>query len=35
MKIVDTHTHLDGEEFDEDRSEVILRAKEEIGRAHV
>lgn len=28
MKIVDTHTHLDGEEFDEDRSEVILRAKE-------
>lgn len=27
MKIVDTHTHLDGEEFDEDRSEVILRAK--------
>lgn len=28
MKIVDTHTHLDGGEFDEDRSEVILRAKE-------
>ena len=28
MKIVDTHTHLDGEEFDEDRSEVILHAKE-------
>lgn len=28
MKIVDTHTHLDAEEFDEDRSEVILRAKE-------
>ena len=28
MKIVDTHTHLDGEEFDKDRSEVILRAKE-------
>lgn len=28
MKIVDTHTHLAGEEFDEDRSEVILRAKE-------
>lgn len=28
MKIVDTHTHLDGEEFDEDRSEVIIRAKE-------
>lgn len=27
-EIVDTHTHLDGEEFDEDRSEVILRAKE-------
>ena len=28
MKIVDTHTHLDCEEFDEDRSEVIMRAKE-------
>lgn len=28
MKIVDTHTHLDGEEFDEDRSEVVMRAKE-------
>lgn len=28
MKIVDTHTHLDGEEFDEDRSEVMMRAKE-------
>lgn len=28
MKIIDTHTHLDGEEFDEDRSEVIMRAKE-------
>lgn len=28
MKIVDTHTHLDGEVFDEDRSEVILSAKE-------
>lgn len=28
MKIVDTHTHLDGEEFDEDRSEVMIRAKE-------
>lgn len=28
MKIVDTHTHLDGEEFDEERSEVMMRAKE-------
>lgn len=28
MKIVDTHTHLDGEEFDVDRSEVMMRAKE-------
>lgn len=28
MKIVDTHTHLDGEEFDEDRAEVMMRAKE-------
>lgn len=28
MKIVDTHTHLDGEEFDDDRSEVMMRAKE-------
>lgn len=27
MKIVDTHTHLDGEEFDEDRAEVMMRAK--------
>lgn len=28
MKIIDTHTHLDGEEFDEDRLEVMMRAKE-------
>lgn len=28
MKIIDTHTHLDGEEFDEDRAEVMMRAKE-------
>lgn len=28
MKIVDTHTHLDGEEFDDDRTEVMMRAKE-------
>lgn len=28
MKIVDTHTHLDGEEFDDDRAEVMMRAKE-------
>lgn len=26
--IIDTHTHLDGTEFDEDRDEVIARAKE-------
>lgn len=26
--IIDTHTHLDGEEFDTDRAEVIARAKE-------
>ena len=25
--IIDTHTHLDGTEFDEDRDEVIARAK--------
>ena len=28
MKIVVTHTHVDGEEFDEDSEEVIMRAKE-------
>lgn len=27
MKIIDTHTHLDGEEFDEDRAETFARAK--------
>lgn len=26
--LIDTHTHLDAEEFDEDRDEVIARAKE-------
>ena len=26
--LIDTHTHLDAEEFDEDRAEVIARAKE-------
>ena len=25
--IIDTHTHLDGEEFDADRADVITRAK--------
>jgi len=28
IKIIDTHTHLDGEEFDEDRAEVFARAQE-------
>lgn len=28
MKIIDTHTHLDAEEFDEDRAEAFARAKE-------
>ncbi len=28
IKIVDTHTHLDAEEFDEDRAEAFARAKE-------
>lgn len=27
MKIIDTHTHLDGEEFNEDRAETFDRAK--------
>ena len=27
MKIIDTHTHLDGEEFNEDRAETFARAK--------
>ena len=28
MKIIDTHTHLDGTEFDDDRQEVIARARQ-------
>ncbi len=28
IEIIDTHTHLDGEEFAEDRQEVILRAQQ-------
>lgn len=28
MNIIDTHTHLDAEEFDEDRAEAFARAKE-------
>lgn len=28
IKIIDTHTHLDAEEFDEDRAEAFARAKE-------
>lgn len=28
LKIVDTHTHLDAEEFDEDRADAFARAKE-------
>ncbi len=28
FKIIDTHTHLDAEEFDEDRAETFARAKE-------
>ena len=28
MEFIDTHTHLDGEEFDADRDEVMIRARE-------
>lgn len=28
MNFIDTHTHLDGEEFDDDRDEVMARARE-------
>ena len=28
IKIIDTHTHLDAEEFDEDRAEAFARARE-------
>ena len=28
MKIIDTHTHIYSEEFDDDRADIILRAKE-------
>ena len=28
FKVIDTHTHLDAEEFDEDRAEAFARAKE-------
>jgi TatD DNase family protein len=33
IKIIDTHTHLDAEEFDEDRAEAFARAREaEVGK---
>lgn len=33
IKIIDTHTHLDAEEFDEDRAEAFARAaKQEWAR---
>ena len=28
FKVIDTHTHLDAEEFDEDRAEAFARARE-------
>ena len=28
FKVIDTHTHFDAEEFDEDRAEAFARAKE-------
>lgn len=28
MKVIDTHTHLDGEEFDEDRTQVFANAQQ-------
>ena len=27
MQYIDTHTHIDGEEFNDDRAETIARAK--------
>ena len=32
IKIIDTHTHLDAEEFDEDRAEAFARAREAYRR---
>ena len=28
FKVIDTHTHFDAEEFDEDRAEAFARAKD-------
>ena len=28
FKVIDTHTHFDAEEFDEDRAEAFARARE-------
>lgn len=34
MNFIDTHTHLDGEEFNADRNETMQRARE-AGVSHV
>ena len=35
FKVIDTHTHFDAEEFDEDRAEAFARAKEAgVGKNH-
>ncbi|MEF2600772.1 MAG: hydrolase TatD, partial [Fusobacterium mortiferum] len=30
MKLIDSHAHLDNEQFDEDRAEVLERIKENL-----
>ena len=35
FKVIDTHTHFDAEEFDEDRAEAFARARGSGGRQGV